>query len=96
MASPRSPFPSSAFGFIFRINHDQRPAQSSACQPAHAAGEFQAERLRVGTAVYRRVHLAFFPAGFVTFVSFYAVQLLLPEFSKVSASRPPSAAPPTP
>jgi len=38
--------------------------------------------IRIGTPVYRRVNLAFFLAGFVTFVSLYAVQPLLPEFSR--------------
>lgn len=39
------------------------------------------ERIRSGTAGYRRVNLAFFAAGFVTFVTLYDLQPLLPVFA---------------
>jgi len=38
-------------------------------------------RIRSGTAGYRRVNLAFFAAGFVTFVTLYDLQPLLPLFA---------------
>jgi len=39
-------------------------------------------QIRRGTSAYLRVRLAFFAAGFVTFVTLYDVQPLLPEFSR--------------
>ena len=39
-------------------------------------------RIRSGTSVYRRVNLALFVAGFVTFITLYDVQPLLPVFSR--------------
>ena len=39
-------------------------------------------RIRSGTGVYRRVNLALFAAGFVTFITLYDVQPLLPVFSR--------------
>lgn len=44
---------------------------------APALGQVQS-----GTSVYRRTNLAFFAAGFVTFVTLYDVQPLLPEFAR--------------
>ncbi|HOI17357.1 MAG TPA: MFS transporter, partial [Geobacteraceae bacterium] len=38
--------------------------------------------IRIGTSAYLRSNLAFFAAGFVTFVTLYDVQPLLPEFSR--------------
>jgi len=38
--------------------------------------------IRIGTSAYLRSSLAFFAAGFVTFVTLYDVQPLLPEFSR--------------
>jgi YNFM family putative membrane transporter len=38
--------------------------------------------VRTGTAVYRRINLALFCAGFVTFVTLYDVQPLLPVFAR--------------
>jgi YNFM family putative membrane transporter len=40
-----------------------------------------AEGVRTGTDVYRRINLALFCAGFVTFVTLYDVQPLLPVFA---------------
>ncbi|MDZ4185247.1 MAG: MFS transporter [Desulfuromonadales bacterium] len=39
-------------------------------------------QVRVGTASFRRVNLALFCAGFITFVTLYAVQPLLPLFAR--------------
>lgn len=39
-------------------------------------------QIRRGTSAYLRARLAFFAAGFVTFVTLYDVQPLLPEFSR--------------
>jgi YNFM family putative membrane transporter len=39
-------------------------------------------RIRIGTSAYLHSSLAFFAAGFVTFVTLYDVQPLLPEFSR--------------
>lgn len=39
-------------------------------------------QIRVGTPAYRRVNLALFSAGFVTFITLYDVQPLLPLFAR--------------
>ena len=39
-------------------------------------------QVRVGTAVFRRINIALFCAGFVTFITLYNVQPLLPLFAK--------------
>lgn len=41
-----------------------------------------AEGIRTGSAAYRRINLALFCAGFVTFVTLYDVQPLLPVFAR--------------
>jgi YNFM family putative membrane transporter len=41
-----------------------------------------AEGVQLGTAAYRRINLALFCAGFVTFVTLYDVQPLLPLFAR--------------
>ncbi len=46
-------------------------------QPVPALGQ-----IRSGTSAYRRTNLSFFAAGFVTFVTLYDMQPLLPEFSR--------------
>ncbi len=51
-----------------------------------SAAELQSEthsgQVRAGTAAYRRVNLALFCAGFVTFITLYDVQPLLPLFAR--------------
>lgn len=47
---------------------------------AHAATGLG--RIKSGTSAYRRTNLAFFAAGFVTFVTLYDMQPLLPEFAR--------------
>lgn len=39
-------------------------------------------QIKNGTSAYRRANLAFFAAGFVTFVTLYDMQPLLPEFAR--------------
>jgi len=39
-------------------------------------------RIKIGTSIYRQTNLAFFAAGFVTFVTLYNMQPLLPEFAR--------------
>ena len=38
--------------------------------------------VRVGTAAFRRINIALFCAGFVTFITLYDVQPLLPLFAR--------------
>ena len=76
------PLPLSHLRCYLPVNHDRKLTQLSTLKPSHAVGKFRAGGLRVGTAVYRRVNLALFLAGFATFVSLYTVQPLRPEFSK--------------
>ncbi|MBL0226876.1 MAG: MFS transporter [Geobacteraceae bacterium] len=45
-------------------------------------GEICRGQLRTGTPAYRRVNLALFCAGFVTFITLYDVQPLLPLFAR--------------
>jgi len=45
-------------------------------------GEPHKGRVRVGTSAYRRINLALFCAGFVTFITLYDVQPLLPLFAR--------------
>lgn len=47
-----------------------------------AEGVFREGQVRVGTASFRRVNLALFCAGFITFVTLYDVQPLLPLFAR--------------
>jgi len=60
----------------------REPLNHQRATPPATPGNSGLGGIQVGTPVYRRVNLAFFLAGFVTFVSLYAVQPLLPEFSK--------------
>lgn len=48
--------------------------------PAHPAAGLG--RIKSGSRTYRRTNLAFFAAGFVTFVTLYDMQPLLPEFAR--------------
>jgi YNFM family putative membrane transporter len=50
--------------------------------PAEQQDEPQKGQVRVGTPAYRRVNLALFCAGFVTFITLYDVQPLLPLFAR--------------
>lgn len=50
-------------------------------QPATSASH-GAERIRTGTAPYHRANLALFCAGFITFVTLYDIQPLLPLFAR--------------
>jgi YNFM family putative membrane transporter len=45
-------------------------------------GDTNTGQIRVGTPAYRRVNLALFCAGFVTFITLYDVQPLLPLFAR--------------
>ncbi|MCL2341463.1 MAG: MFS transporter [Proteobacteria bacterium] len=45
-------------------------------------------RIQSGTSAFRRVNLALFAAGFVTFITLYDVQPLLPEFAREFGIRP--------
>jgi YNFM family putative membrane transporter len=47
----------------------------------HLQNENHAGQVRTGTPAYRRVNLALFCAGFVTFITLYDVQPLLPLFA---------------
>jgi hypothetical protein len=47
-----------------------------------AEGVLREGQVRVGTASFRRVNLALFCAGFITFVTLYDVQPLLPLFAR--------------
>jgi YNFM family putative membrane transporter len=47
-----------------------------------SSGTRPEQRISVGTATYRRVNLALFCAGFVTFITLYDVQPLLPLFAR--------------
>ncbi|NVN91758.1 MAG: MFS transporter [Desulfuromonadales bacterium] len=49
---------------------------------SHTGCAVRPGRIRSGTSVYRRINLAFFAAGFVTFVTLYDMQPLLPEFAR--------------
>ena len=49
---------------------------------AEQQDEPQKGQVRVGTPAYRRVNLALFCAGFVTFITLYDVQPLLPLFAR--------------
>ena len=56
-----------------------------------AEGVLREGQVRVGTTRFRRVNLALFCAGFITFVTLYDVQPLLPLFARVF-SVPPAIA----
>jgi YNFM family putative membrane transporter len=56
-----------------------------------AEGVLREGQVRVGTASFRRVNLALFSAGFITFVTLYDVQPLLPLFAR-EFSVPPAVA----
>ena len=49
------------------------------------------QRVSVGTPAYRRVNLALFCAGFVTFITLYDVQPLLPLFAREFGVSPAQA-----
>jgi YNFM family putative membrane transporter len=44
--------------------------------------EWRVGRIRRGTGTFRQINLSFFAAGFVTFITLYDVQPLLPVFSR--------------
>jgi YNFM family putative membrane transporter len=51
-------------------------------KPAELNYQPREGQVRIGTTAYRRVNLAFFCAGFVTFITLYDVQPLLPLFAR--------------
>lgn len=58
---------------------------------ATATATFNEEGIQAGTGSYRRANLSFFAAGFVTFITLYDVQPLLPVFAQ-EFSIPPALA----